>query len=202
MTLVGGEKLKVRKESGSGPSTGDGGMARLALGRGAAAGAIIIAGVIAVMELGAGQEWLGYLIMFAVFSAAIFGALRRYRIPDGAPPLRRGLQLGIAIAATAGAVYVLAWEAYLHLTDFRFTQVYFDGMLARARASGADAAEMAALTEQAETMRARYGDPLFRLPVTFLEVFPPGLLVSVAAAFFVRRRTAARAVSPRGAGAD
>lgn len=177
-------------------------MTRLALGRGAVAGAVIIAGVIAAMELGAGQEWLGYLIMFAVFFAAILGALRRYRIPDGAPPFRRGLRLGLAIAATAGVVYTLVWEAYLHLTDFRFMQAYADGMLARARASGADAAAMAALTERVETMRSRYGDPLFRLPMTFLEVFPPGLAVSVAAAFVARRRAGAPAAFSRGEGAD
>ena len=35
-------------------------------------------------------------------------------------------------------------------------------------------------------LEARYANPLFRLPMTFLEIFPVGLLVALAAAAMLR----------------
>ena len=35
-------------------------------------------------------------------------------------------------------------------------------------------------------MKIQYADPLFRLPITFLEIFPVGLLISLISAAILR----------------
>jgi hypothetical protein len=37
-----------------------------------------------------------------------------------------------------------------------------------------------------ESMRTSYANPLFRIPMTFLEIFPVGLLVSLVSASLLR----------------
>ena len=47
----------------------------------------------------------------------------------------------------------------------------------------------AALQAEIESMselRAQYADPLFRLPMTFLEIFPVGLVVALGSAAVLR----------------
>jgi hypothetical protein len=37
-----------------------------------------------------------------------------------------------------------------------------------------------------ESMRANYANPLFRIPMTFMEIFPVGFLVSLVSALLLR----------------
>ena len=59
-------------------------------------------------------------------------------------------------------------------------------MIEQARASGADAQGLAAASAQAAEFTAMYANPLFRVPMTFLEIFPVGILVSLISAGLLR----------------
>ncbi|HUP46903.1 MAG TPA: hypothetical protein VM779_15460 [Thermoanaerobaculia bacterium] len=59
------------------------------------------------------------------------------------------------------------------------------------RASGASAAEVAAHTAKMEEFRRLYANPLFNVLITFMEVFPVGLIVTLVSAGILRRRPAA-----------
>ena len=148
---------------------------------GAIAGVIIILGIIATIELGIPYLWLGYLIMFIAFSA-IFVAVKQYRDDSlgGVMRFHTGLLLGLGITTVASVTYVLVWELYLLLTDYAYIEDFVQSMASSVQSGGESestdvAAEIAAIETQ-------YRNPLYRLPITFLEVFPPGLLVSLAAA--------------------
>jgi hypothetical protein len=39
-----------------------------------------------------------------------------------------------------------------------------------------------------ESMKRQYANPLFRLPMTFLEIFPVGLLITLISAAVLRNR--------------
>ena len=71
-------------------------------------------------------------------------------------------------------------------------------MVEQARASGADAQGMAAAAAQAAEFTEMYANPLFRVPMTFLEIFPVGILVSLMSAALLRnsRVLPARAPAP------
>lgn len=135
---------------------------------------------------------LGYTTMLIALSI-IFVAVKRYR--DGAlgGVIRfwPALGMGLAIALVAGVLYALAWEGAL--LAMGGPDGFIDGYVAQLRAKGgASAAEIA----QIEAMRISYRNPLFRLPITFSEIAPVGVLVALLSAALLRnpRFMPARAV--------
>ncbi|MEM9531344.1 MAG: DUF4199 domain-containing protein [Pseudomonadota bacterium] len=169
-------------------------MFRYALVYGGISGLIVIASVVGGMLLGDADtdwsvlEWLGYLIMLVALSL-IFVGVRRYRdeVGNGAISYWQALAVGLSISAVAGVIYVAVWEVYLFQTDYTFINDYSDGLIAREMASGASPEALAEFTRQVEADKDRYGNPLFRLGITFLEIFPVGLLISLISAAFLRR---------------
>ncbi|MFK7885932.1 MAG: DUF4199 domain-containing protein [Gammaproteobacteria bacterium] len=136
----------------------------------------------------AGLEWLGYLVMLLALSL-IFVGIKRYRDQQGGGVISfwHALRVGLGISAVAGVIYVAAWEVNLAATDYRFIDDYNRSVLEQKRESGATPAQMAEATAAAEKMKDQYGNPAFRLPMTFMEIFPVGLIISLISAAALRR---------------
>lgn len=170
-------------------------MLRTILVYGAVSGLVAIVSVIASIALGAGEsyqenlEWLGYLIMLVALSM-IFVAIKQYRDRElgGIITFGKAFLVGIGIAALAGVVYTIVWEIYLAMTDYTFIHEYTQSLLARKQASGVSGAELQALQVDAAMMVEHYANPLFRLPITFLEIFPVGFLIALLSAAILRKR--------------
>lgn len=167
-------------------------MARLILAYGLISGLVIIAGIIATLPLAhspghSGGVLLGYLIMLVALSSILMG-VRQHRDRDLGGTIRfwPAFGLGLAIAAVASIVYVAVWEVYLALTHYSFMGKYVEQTLAAKRAAGVTGAAYAKLAAEMEAMKIAYADPLQRLPMTFLEIFPVGLLVALASAALLR----------------
>ena len=96
------------------------------------------------------------------------------------------LKLGLGIAAVAALVYVLVWELHEALTGYRFMDEYMAGIARGLAAEGRSAAEIAAEMADYEWMRANYSNPLFRVPMVFLEIFSVGLVVAFVSAGLLR----------------
>ena len=94
--------------------------------------------------------------------------------------------MGLAISFVAGVFYVLAWEVAQATVVGDFASHYAASVIANAKANGADAAALAKLTAQMEAFKVQYANPLFRLPMTFAEIFPVGVLVSLVSALVLR----------------
>lgn len=140
----------------------------------------------------------GYVTMLLALSA-VFVAIKRHR--DEAGGVIRfwpAFGLGLGVSAVAGLFYVIGWEAALAVTDKDFIGVYTAQMIEQKRAAGASAAELARYTAEMRDFAKQYENPLYRLPITFSEIFPVGILVSLISAALLRnprflsaRRTAA-----------
>jgi hypothetical protein len=59
-------------------------------------------------------------------------------------------------------------------------------MLEGARASGASAAEIERIRQQAEGFARLYANPLYRFAVTFVEMFPVGVVIALISAALLR----------------
>ena len=161
---------------------------------GAVAGVVAIVGVIASIALGSGEpfqehlEWLGYLVLLVALST-IFVGIKRHRDHNlgGVITFGSGFTVGIGIAVLAGVIYTLVWEAYLAITDYSFIHEYTQFVIAGKEASGVGGAELEALKSDMATMVEQYGNPLIRLPMTFMEIFPVGLLVTLISAGVLRK---------------
>lgn len=165
---------------------------RYALTYGLLSGLVIIGTMMSGLLLGGqdsffGSTWFGYLVMLVALTF-IFVGVKRYRDVERGGVIRFGAAfgMGVAIAAVAALAYVAVWEVYLAATDYRFMDEYIAG-IARARAAaGVPQAEIAKELAALEPMRAQYGNPLIRVPMTLLEIFPVGLLVALVSALLLR----------------
>ena len=86
----------------------------------------------------------------------------------------------------AALVYILVWEAYLAATGYRFMDDYIAGIAGDLRAQGKSASQIEREIAGYEWMRANYSNPLIRIPLTFTEIFPIGLLAALVSAALLR----------------
>lgn len=163
-----------------------------ALTYGLLSGFVIIVTMIAGIALSDSQsffssEWFGYLVMLVALTF-IFVGVKRYRDVERGGVIKFGpaFAMGLGIAAAAGVAYVTVWEVYLAMTDYKFMDQYIAGIMRARQAAGVSAAVMAEEMAKLESMRVNYANPLFRIPMTFLEIFPVGLLVSLVSALLLR----------------
>ena len=167
-------------------------MKRMILAYGLAAG-ILVAVPMCLMvthsERGsAAQSYLvGYLTMMLALSL-IFVGVKRYRdrVRGGVIGFGTALGMGLGISAVAGVIYVIGWEITLALTDFAFVDAYAAATIDAKRASGASPADVAAVVAEMAKFKLQYMNPGFRLPMTFVEIFPVGVLISLVSAALLR----------------
>lgn len=149
---------------------------------------VIVAGLTVADRISSfASMWFGYLVMLVALSFVFVGT-KRFRDVERGGVIEFGpaFAIGIGITIVASIIYVLVWEAYLWTTGYAFIDQYFAGILKARQAAGLSGAALAEEAAKLETMRAQYRDPLLRLPMTFLEIFPVGLVVALIAAGLLR----------------
>jgi hypothetical protein len=131
--------------------------------------------------------WFGYLVMLVAMTFMFVG-VKRYRDVEhgGVVRFRPAFLMGLGIAAVAAVAYILVWEIYLAATGYRFMDDYLAGMARDLQAQGKSAAEIAREMAGYEWMRANYPNPLIRIPLTFTEIFPIGLIAALVSAALLR----------------
>jgi hypothetical protein len=135
------------------------------------------------------SQVVGYSAMVLAFICVFLG-IKRYRddVAGGVISFGKAFQVGILIALIASAMYVVGWEiAYWGFIP-DFGDKYAAMTLERMKAKGAPAAEIARQQAAMEQFKVLYRNPLFNIGITFLEVFPVGLIVTVVAAAILRRK--------------
>jgi len=126
---------------------------------------------------------IGYLTMLIALSA-VFVAVKRHRDADLGGVIRfwPAFGLGLGISLVASVFYVLAWEAVLGVTHMDFAGSYATMLIEQQKANGVTGEALTKFVAQMDQFKAEYANPLYRLPMTFTEIFPVGLLVSLASA--------------------
>jgi len=157
---------------------------------GTIAGLIVIGVAILSVLAGIASELFGYLTMIVALST-IFFAVKRYRDQElgGVIKFLPAFMMGLGIAVVAGVIYVLVWEVYLVATNYAFFDAYTSTMIEAERAKGATAEAIDALTRDMQALKVQYQNPLFRLPLTFLEIFPVGFIIALISAALLSNPT-------------
>ncbi|KLD64957.1 DUF4199 domain-containing protein [Dyella japonica] len=130
---------------------------------------------------------IGYTTMLIALSA-VFVGIKRHRDVDrgGVIGFWPALGVGLGISFIAGIFYVAAWEAVQAMTHMDFATSYAQAIIASEKAKGASAEALAKLTADMEAFKVQYANPMYRLPMTFVEIFPVGVLVSLISAALLR----------------
>ena len=132
---------------------------------------------------------IGYTTMLIALSA-VFVGIRRHRDADrgGVIGFWPAFAVGLGISFIAGLFYVVAWEAVQAMTHMDFATAYARAIIESEKAKGASAETLAKVSADMEAFKVQYADPMFRLPMTFAEIFPVGVLVSLVSAGLLRNR--------------
>jgi hypothetical protein len=140
---------------------------------------------------------IGYTTMVVAFMMVFFG-IRSYRenVGNGLMSFGRGFQVGMGIALIACVCYVATWEVLSHTVMRDFADKYATAVIEKKRSSGASDDVIAATQAEMDRFREAYRNPLFRVPMTFAEVFPVGLLATLVSAAILRRRNPDGVPSP------
>lgn len=134
-------------------------------------------------------EIAGYLILLVALSA-VFVAIKRHRDRELGGVIRfwPAFGLGLGISAVASLFYTASWELAVAVTQIDFAASYANFLIDQEAAKGASAETLAKLRTEMDQFKVMYANPLFRLPMTFLEIFPVGVLVSLVSAGLLRIR--------------
>jgi len=161
----------------------------------------VISGVIIAAEMLAGLPFLekigqetalvlGYTTMVVAGLLVYFG-IRSYRdnVDGGKLTFGRGFVVGILISLIACCFYVGTWEIvnYKYMPDF--ADKYAAGMVKRAKDSGASQQKIDETIRNAEEFKRNYRNPVYNVGMTFLEVFPVFLLITLVSAGILRRKS-------------
>jgi len=135
--------------------------------------------------------FLGYATMILAFSL-IFVAIKNYRDTrnQGQISFGKALVIGLWITLIASTVYVVVW-----MIDFKyfvpdFGKKYTAQAIAEMKANGASAAAIQKqMAEMTATMEKYKTNALFRILLTYSEIVPVGVVVSLIAALILKKKS-------------
>lgn len=161
---------------------------------GSIAGVICAAWLIGFMLFGSkvdfdNGELYGYASMLIAFSM-IFVGVKNYRdkYAEGVISFGKAFRVGLGIAFVASTVYVISWLIYYYSSGTDFMQQYTDFMLDELHKSGVSQQEIEKQIEGMHQFAEWYRNPFFNALITYMEILPLGIIISLLAALIFKRK--------------
>jgi len=142
-------------------------------------------------------EILGYTSI-VLAALLIFFGIRSYRenVTGGRLTFGRGFAVGILITLIFSSCYAATWEVIYYKFMPDFTDKYAVHMVERAKASGASQQKLDETQQKAKLFQHMYQHPAVNIALTFMEVFPIGLGVTLVSAGMLRKKQPAPQSQP------
>ena len=133
---------------------------------------------------------IGYASMLLAFSL-VFVGIRNYRdkYNNGIVSFGKAFKLGIMIVLIASTIYVIAWliDSIFFIPDFM--EKFAAHMLDELKASGVGQSEIDAQAKEMAQFVVMYKNPFFNALMTYVEILPVGLIVTLISSFILKRKT-------------
>ncbi|MES2848672.1 MAG: DUF4199 domain-containing protein [Bacteroidota bacterium] len=134
---------------------------------------------------------IGYASMLIAFSL-VFVGIRNYRdkYNGGVISFGKAFKIGSMIVLIASTIYVVAWmiDYFFFMPDF--AEKISTHMLDELKASGASQAEIDKETKEMAGFVVNYKNPLFVAMMTYVEILPVGLIVTLISSLILKRKAA------------
>lgn len=141
---------------------------------------------------------IGYASMLIAFSLVFIG-IRNYRdkYNEGVISFGKAFKIGIMMVLIASTMYVVAWliDNYFFIPDFM--EKYSAHMLDELKASGASQAEIDKQIKEMAYFAEMYKNPFFNAMMTYAEILPVGLIVTLISSFILKRKTAVQVANDK-----
>lgn len=134
-------------------------------------------------------EIAGYISMLLALSTVFFG-VKTYREEalGGHITFKKAFLTGLTMVLIASALYVFSWMIYAYFVDPDFMDQYFESSIEALRKSGEPLEEIERQINNMQQYKESYKNPFIQIGVTFLEIFPVGLLVSLFSAAVLKKK--------------
>lgn len=130
----------------------------------------------------------GYAAMLVAFSMIFIGVKSfRDKHNGGVISFGKACKIGLLMTLIASTIYVISWliTYYCFIPDFM--DKYAAAMLAKEQASGISADELAKKTAEMAQMKEWYKNPLVVILMTYVEILPVGIVVTLISALALKR---------------
>jgi len=138
------------------------------------------------------RMFFGYASMLLAFSL-IFVGVKNYRddYAGGVISFGKALQVALLITLVASTIYVLAWMIESRYLFPDYMEKYTKSLIKEMRTAGASAAAISNKEKEMAGYSRMYKNPLFNALMTYFEIVPVGLVMSVIAALTLKKRAVA-----------
>jgi hypothetical protein len=135
------------------------------------------------------SELVGYAGMLAAFTF-IFVGIKNYRDKYNNRFISFGqaFRIGLYITLISSTMYVITWLIVYYNFMPDFMDKFADHTINELKEKGASAAEIQEQTAQMNSYKEMYKNPLFVILLTYAEIVPVGLIVSLICAFILKRK--------------
>ncbi|HVV04924.1 MAG TPA: DUF4199 domain-containing protein [Puia sp.] len=141
-------------------------------------------------------EIYGYGSMILAFSLIYVGVRNfRNKYNNGVISFGKAFRIGLYITLIASTIYVGTWQVIYYGYARDFGKVYSESKLAKLKASGVSEEAYAKQKAEMDDWVRLYDKPAFNIGMTYMEILPVGLLVSLITALILKRKSARTAPS-------
>jgi len=132
---------------------------------------------------------IGYASMLIALSL-VFVGIRNYRnkYNGGVISFGKAFKIGLFMVLVASTIYVAAWLIAYFFFIPDFFEKYSAQMLDKLRTGGASQMEIERQTKEMANLAVMYKNPLYNAAMTYMEILPVGLIVTLISSLILRRR--------------
>jgi hypothetical protein len=134
-----------------------------------------------------GSEIVGYTIMLLALSA-IFMGVKSIRDEKGSLSFKEGFLNGMGITLVASFIYVISWMIYVPSFAPDFADKYGDSQIELVQEKEISAEEKEQEIDEIKSWIETYKQPHVMAAMTFAEIFPMGLLITLISALILKRK--------------
>lgn len=126
---------------------------------------------------------LGFIGMIFAFIFLILGIKENRESNNGSISFGKAFLTGLGISFIISTIYVVAWLIIFYNFFPDFIEKYSDMVL-----KNTNPEDLAAKTTEINQMKEWYKSPLMIILLTFMEIFPLGILISLIAGYFLKKK--------------
>lgn len=134
-------------------------------------------------------KWLGYVTMIIALSV-IFFAIKTYRdkYNEGRISFGKGFLVGLYVTLIASTMYVISWMIISETTASDFMDQYNAHAIEEMRNNNVPSHEIELEIIRMEQFEKMYDNPFIKAGITYMEILPVGLVISLISAAFLRKK--------------
>ena len=147
---------------------------------------VFMASIVFYMKVNEGMELnaiIGFTGMLLAFIFLILGIKQQRKINNGIITFKQALLTGLAISFVISTMYVLVWLIIYYNFFPDFMEKYSEMVLKNAKPE-----EVAAKTTEINQMKEWYKNPAMVILLTYMEIFPIGLAISIIVALILKKK--------------